>query len=89
VGRLPKSIEPPRDLWPGIAARLRRSRRWYWVALAAAAVLALVLSQYQERYMDGDVARGHGPGTLRVGESSRPDDSSRAVIHVGDIGQVE
>ena len=32
VDRLPKSIEPPRDLWPAIEARLRRpSRRWYWV----------------------------------------------------------
>ena len=49
VSRLPKSIEPPRDLWPDIAARIaaggsRRSwRRWYWVPLAAAAVFALVM----------------------------------------------
>ena len=42
VERLPKSIEPPRDLWPGIEARLgrRRLRRlWYSLPLAAAAVL--------------------------------------------------
>ena len=45
VGRLPKSIEPPRDLWPDIEARINRRslalrRRWYWIPLAAAAVLA-------------------------------------------------
>ena len=51
LGRLPKSIEPPRDLWPDIEARVGRRawrRRWYWVPLAAAAVLAgvwLVRSQ--------------------------------------------
>src|SRR5437773_11440886 len=45
VGRLPKSLEPPRDLWPGISTRInaRLWRRWYWVPLAAAAALALVL----------------------------------------------
>lgn len=49
VSRLPKSVEPPRDLWPGIAARLRArkrgwgARRWYWIPLAAAAALAAIL----------------------------------------------
>jgi hypothetical protein len=42
---LPRGIEPPRDLWPGIAARLeprraRATRRWPW--LAAAGVLLVV-----------------------------------------------
>ena len=29
---LPRSIEPPEDLWPGIRGRLahRRLRRWHW-----------------------------------------------------------
>jgi len=55
VNRLPKSIEPPRDLWPGIEARLARSgggawrRRWYWVPLALAAVLVFLLIARAER----------------------------------------
>jgi hypothetical protein len=44
VERLPRSIEPPRDLWPAIAARLdrrpTRQRRWL-VALAAAAIIVI------------------------------------------------
>jgi len=101
VGRLPKSIEPPRDLWPGIEARIHRAgwRRWYWVPLAAAAVLAgvwLVRSQP----VSWDVTRLSGrpvvgtraltaSGRLRVGDSLQTDDSSRALIAVGRIGQVE
>jgi len=99
VGRLPKSIEPPRDLWPDIEARLNRRRRWYWVPLAAAAVLAgvwLVRSQP----VSWDVTRLSGrpvvgttaltaSGRLRVGDSLWTDDSSRALIAVGKIGRVE
>ena len=99
VGRLPKSIEPPRDLWPDIEARLNRRRRWYWVPLAAAAVLAgvwLVRSQP----VSWDVTRLSGrpvvgttaltaTGRLRVGDSLWTDDSSRALIAVGKIGRVE
>jgi len=103
VGRLPKSIEPPRDLWPDIEARINRGgwkgRRWYWVPLAAAAVLAgvwLVRSQP----VSWDVTRLSGrpvvgttaltaSGRLRVGDSLWTDDSSRALIAVGKIGRVE
>jgi hypothetical protein len=103
VGRLPKSIEPPRDLWPDIEARINRGgwkgRRWYWVPLAAAAVLAgvwLVRSQP----VSWDVTRLSGrpvvgttaltaTGRLRVGDSLWTDDSSRALIAVGKIGRVE
>lgn len=92
VGRLPKSIEPPRDLWPGIAARLgRRWQRWYWLPLAAAAALAAVLIG-----RGGDRGAwpvtwlaGAGPASLRVGEWVETDASSRALISVGRIGQVE
>ncbi|HET9317949.1 MAG TPA: zf-HC2 domain-containing protein [Vicinamibacteria bacterium] len=44
---LPKSVAPPRDLWPGIAARLRRRTvpSSYWLAgLAAAAALLVTLT---------------------------------------------
>jgi hypothetical protein len=100
VGRLPKSIEPPRDLWPDIEARLRRPRRqWYWVALAAAAVLAgvwLVKSQppaWDVTKLTGRPLIGAKPlaasGRLRVGDWLQTDDSSRALIAVGRIGEVE
>ena len=103
VGRLPKSIEPPRDLWPDIEARINRvpwiRRRWYWVPLAAAAVLAgvwLVKSQpasWDLTRLAGRPVVGATPltatGRLRVGDVLQTDDSSRALIAVGRIGQVE
>ena len=44
VERLPRSIEPARDLWPGIEGRLERrpaARRRWLVVLAAAAVIII------------------------------------------------
>jgi hypothetical protein len=51
IGSLPKSIPPPRDLWPSIEARLRPGavgdgasrhvRAWQWPAMAAGVMLAL------------------------------------------------
>ena len=101
VNHLPKSIEPARDLWPGIAARLgeRRRRLWYWIPLAAAAVLAgvwLVRSQpaaWDVTALAGRPLVGTKPlvasGRLRVGDWVQTDDSSRALVAVGRIGQVE
>ncbi|HEY3280489.1 MAG TPA: FecR domain-containing protein [Gemmatimonadales bacterium] len=90
VGRLPKSIEPPRDLWPGIEARLgARSRLWYWIPLVAAAALAAVLIGRGHEGWKVTWLAGAGAGTLRVGEWLVTDDSSRALIAVGGIGQVE
>ncbi len=102
VGQLPKRIEPPRDLWPGIAARIdRRSwrRRLYWVPLAAAAALVLYLLGRGERNAwDVTTLAGRpligttrltASGRLRVGDWLQTDDSSRALIAVGRIGQVE
>ncbi|KAA2285237.1 hypothetical protein [Arenimonas fontis] len=43
--QLPREMEPPRDLWPGIARRLTvrpRRRQFRWTGLALAASLALV-----------------------------------------------
>ena len=102
VGRLPKGIEPPHDLWPGIAARIdRRSwrRRLYWVPLAAAAALVVYLLGRGERNAWDVTALAGRPligttrltasGRLRVGDWLQTDDSSRALIAVGRIGQVE
>jgi hypothetical protein len=103
VSRLPRSIEPPRDLWPEIEARLGgRRRRWYWVSLAAAATVAALLvarnafspaGAWQIAPLAGLPRVGQAPlagvGALRVGEWVETDDSSRAVIQVGEIGHVE
>ena len=50
VERLPKSVQPPRDLWPGIEARIAGKgripafpRRWALLPLAAAAAVAALL----------------------------------------------
>ncbi len=46
---LPRSVTPPRDLWPGIARLVERDRRWSWAggrqawALAAAATVVVGL----------------------------------------------
>lgn len=106
VNRLPKSIDPPRDLWPGIEARIGTGarfaawrRRWYWLPLAAAAVLAFLLLARAERSTWDVTALAGRPligttrlaasGRLRVGDWLQTDDSSRALIAVGRIGQVE
>src|SRR2546426_9470458 len=105
VERLPQSVEPARDLWPEIDARIRASawRRWTVVALAGAAALALVIARWGGVAAPSgawEVARIAGAprvaetplggsGLLRVGEWVETDDSSRALIFVGDIGQVD
>src|SRR5882672_10785808 len=91
AGRLPKSIEPRRDLWPGIEARLRRrwegeGRRWYWIPLVAAAALAAVLIGRGQEGWTVTWLAGAGARTLRVGEWVETDDSSVALIAVGRIG---
>ena len=60
---LPRSVSPPRDLWPGIARRLEQERRWSWAggvqpwALAAAAVVAVGLAAV--------LWTGRSPSTVR------------------------
>ena len=109
VKKLPKSIEPPRDLWPDIQARLGESKggqlRWrlrYWIPLAAAAALVAVLivrsggwggpATWDVTRVAGKPLVGTRPltasGRLRVGEWLETDDSSRALIAVGRIGEV-
>jgi len=62
IGSLPRCMKPPRDLWPGIDARLgdieretgtqqRKASIWYAPALAAAVLLALVTGIYIGRDM--------------------------------------
>ena len=90
--RLPRSIEPPRDLWPAIAARIRRRPAWRrWAALAAAAAVVLIVGRriltgssegWAVARVDGAPRIGRtalvGTGRLRVGQVIVTDDSSRA-----------
>jgi hypothetical protein len=65
IGSLPRSMKPPRDLWPGIDERLgsieretatrRKASFWHAPALAAAVLLALVSGIYIGRGLDTDV----------------------------------
>lgn len=69
VSDLPRDIQPPVDLWPGIAARIRRRPAGWWLppwALAAAAVALMALSSGVTAYLlrgpaRGVVARDIGP----------------------------
>ena len=107
VRELPRRIEPERDLWPGIEARITkrevRSPKWQWwfLPLAAAAVIALALGlnawrvksswgveRLAGRPLIGSERLG-GSGRIHVGDWLTTDDSSRARIAVGDIGEVE
>ena len=52
AGALPKSIEPDRELWTGVAARLGKGergkgKRWWTPALAAAAALVIGFAVYR------------------------------------------
>lgn len=111
VDGLPRSIEPPQDLWPGIQAQIKRGKgqgargkgRTWWVPLTLAAVLVLafgfwramhrVSGAWEIRRVAGaprvnDVRLG-SVGAVRVGQWIETDDSSRAVLAVGDIGEVD
>jgi len=115
IGRLPRSVEPPEDLWPGIrdqirSGGLRRGRpavrvRWLPLALAAALVLAVgwwlvggggprgTSEIWEVERVAGAPRVGDATldaiGSLQVGQWIETDDSSRAVITVGDIGHVD
>src|SRR5438046_761479 len=98
AARLPKSIAPPRDLWPGIETRIAGKRPgkgerergwlpWVLVPLAAAAILAVVLLGRRgtdERRGAWEVTRLAGLPV--VGSSPL---AARGAIRVGDIGHVE
>ena len=60
--QLPRDIEPPRDLWPGIAARLPATRPARWrpgwlagLAMAASLCLAVGITWHQARPPAPDV----------------------------------
>ena len=107
VRELPRAIEPERDLWPGIRARIGKratgaGRRWPWIVPLTAAALLLLALGYRAWSETGtwgveriagrpDVGGAHlgGTGRFHVGDWLTTDDSSRARIAVGDIGEVD
>jgi hypothetical protein len=69
LGSLPRSIEPGRDLWPAIDARLEprtghAARRWHWPA--AAAVLLVVGSSF----LTAQLLRREEPAVARQAPAS-------------------
>jgi glucose/arabinose dehydrogenase len=101
---LPREIAPPRDLWPGVATRLRRRGvppPW-WLAAAAAVILALgALFVFRDRLKAGGgwpIARVEGRATidgaplmrsvLRPGDALRTGTDSRVRLEVGGLGTV-
>jgi hypothetical protein len=79
AGAAPPSIDPPRDLWPAVRARLGRrgaaavtehpgwARRW-WPAAAAAAALVALSSAVTVRIVGG------GPGDVSPPAAAAPPD---------------
>lgn len=94
---LPRSIEPPDDLWPSIRPRLasrHRSRLGVIRLAASVAVLAVgagALAAVRHAQSTWHVAGVLGtPGrTYRVGELLSTDGTTRLVLRVANIGQVE
>jgi anti-sigma factor RsiW len=68
AGSLPQSIEPSRDLWGGIAARIGQRATWnlrraFWAgALAAAATLVIAFGLYRLLPSATDLSRPAGRG---------------------------
>lgn len=85
---LPPAIEPERDLWPGIAARLERpaaapepARRWRYWQLAAAAALVAVLAGTGFGLMRllGPEGGADDPGRTATGVPTEPDGPAARV----------
>jgi len=79
---LPRSMAPPRDLWPGIAERIERGSAWSaflasWqpVALAAAAALVIGLAAF--------LWNGSGPAAVRTVAMPSASPQLRAVTNTG------
>lgn len=99
---LPRSIEPPEDLWPGVRGRLApRVRRAWWTSrslrvaagLAIVVVLGVVLARQRVaggRWRVAELSQGiHVVREFAAGDSLATDQAGRALFEVGTIGHVE
>jgi hypothetical protein len=80
VGALPRSIEPPHDLWPAIETRLapRRTSWRPWLALAAAVLLVVASSAITALVL----RRAEGPAG-RVPVATNPAPTAHLVAEAG------
>jgi anti-sigma factor RsiW len=79
---LPRSVAPPRDLWPGIAERIGRGSAWSalwgsWQPLALAAAAAVVLA------LSALLWNGAGPAAVRTVAMPNASPSLRPVAGTG------
>lgn len=99
---LPRSIEPPEDLWPAVRARLALRRRapvWHvsatWRIAAGLALLAVAAGWLWTERRDAaawrieSAAAGTSPARLMPGGVLATGAGERALVRVGTIGQVE
>jgi predicted anti-sigma-YlaC factor YlaD len=90
AGALPRSLEPERDLWPGVRSRIAPARSGWtrfvmrWEPVAAAAALAIVVAAAFLIAHRGPRPKGEGPTTAQEAtgaEQTVPEDL--AVIGKG------
>ena len=79
---LPRSMAPPRDLWPGIAERIERGSAWSaflasWQPLALAAAAAVVIG------LAAFLWNGSGPAAVRTLAMPSASPQLRAVTNTG------
>lgn len=98
---LPRAIEPPEDLWPGVRGRLRRpAAAWWrgrpaaWRLAAGLVLLATTLGVYvRQRVRESTwrvAAAASAPArVIRAGETLTTAATAPAVLDVGTIGRVE
>ena len=93
LNRLPREIEPPRDLWPGIAARLqtpraapRSSHAYRWLPLATAASLLVAVGAALFSYHN---LRTQSPPALAQTLDWTPGVPARQVAHIEQLHAAE
>ena len=85
VDRLPRSIEPPRDLWPGVSRRIHLRRRLLIGAGVLAAAASIAILVWPRGLLVETVVVAGRPSISRTGVTT--DDSSRARLSltIGDV----
>ena len=85
VERLPRAIEPARDLWPGIAPRLRGPARRGWMAAGALAAAVLALMMLTRRTPLGATRLEGRPRITRAGVTTDDSSSARLTLSIGQL----
>ena len=87
AARLPRSLDPPQDLWPEIATRIAAERvvrgRFGWRALMAAAAVALIAGSVVTAYL---VGRSHVGTTVENRQIIENDPSEIVLASFQELG---